>query len=57
MNEAEKGVIGCVLVDSECLYEIYDKLKPNMFSDGFCSDCFTEMLAMYDIGIRVTHVE
>jgi replicative DNA helicase len=28
-----------------------------MFSDGFCSDCFTEMLAMYDIGIRVTHVE
>lgn len=57
MNEAEKGVIGCVLVDSECLYEIYDKLKPNMFSDGFCSDCFTEMLAMYDTGIRVTHVE
>lgn len=57
MNEAEKGVIGCVLVDSECLYEIYDKLKPNMFSDGFCSDCFTEMLAMYDIGVRVTHVE
>ena len=57
MNEAEKGVIGCVLVDSECLYEIYDKLKPNMFSDGFCSDCFTEMLAMYDIGIMATHVE
>lgn len=57
MNEAEKGVIGCVLVDSECLYEIYDKLKPNMFSDGFCSDCFTEMLAMYDNGINITPIE
>ena len=57
MNEAEKGVIGCVLVDSECLYEIYDKLKPNMFSDGFCSDCFTEMLAMYDNGISITPIE
>ena len=57
MNEAEKGVIGCVLVDRECLYEIYDKLKPNMFSDGFCSDCFTEMLAMYDNGINITPIE
>lgn len=50
MTEAENGVIGCVLIDNGSLYEIYNRLKPQMFSSEFCQDAFAEMLAMYDRG-------
>lgn len=57
MTEAESGVIGCILLDEESLYSIYDKLKPEMMSDDFGQNCLTEMLAMYDRGIKISHVE
>ena len=57
MTEAESGVLGCVLIDSDSLYEVYDSLKPEMFVSEFCQDCFTEMLAMYDTGIKISVVE
>jgi replicative DNA helicase len=57
VTEAEQGIIGCILVDSECVYKLYDKLKPEMFDDKFCKDCYTEMLAMYDLGIKIATVE
>lgn len=50
MLEAEKGVIGCVLIDNDVLFKVYNILKPNMMSTEFCSDCYSEMLAMYDHG-------
>lgn len=50
MTEAENGVIGCVLIDNGSMYEIYNRLKPQMFSSEFCQDAFAEMLAMYDRG-------
>lgn len=50
MNEAEDGVIGCVLIDNESLYDVYNTLKPDMFLSDFGRDCFAEMLAMYDRG-------
>lgn len=53
MLEAEKGILGCVLIDQSCLYDIYGKLEPNMFVDEFCGDAFREMLAMYDCGKKV----
>ena len=53
MNEAESGVIGCVLIDSSSLYNVYNILKPDMFLSEFCKDCFSEMLAMYDRGEQI----
>lgn len=50
MNEAESGVIGCVLIENSSIYEVYNILKPEMFLSEFCKDCFSEMLAMYDRG-------
>lgn len=50
MNEAEQGVIGCVLIDSNSLYDVCNKLRPEMFASEFCQDCYAEMLAMYDSG-------
>lgn len=50
MTEAEIGVIGCVLIDNDSMYKVYNKLKPEMFSTEFCQDAFAEMLAMYDRG-------
>ena len=32
MTEAEIGVIGCVLIDNDSMYKVYNKLKPEMFS-------------------------
>ena len=53
MNEAEQGVIGCVLIDSSSLYDVYNTLKPEMFESEFCQDCYAEMLAMYDRGENI----
>ena len=56
MNEAEQGVLGCVLIDNSSLYDVYNKLKPDMFSSEFCQCCYAEMLAMYDIGENINIV-
>lgn len=53
MIEAERGILGCVLIDQSCLYDIYGKLEPQMFADEFCSDTYREMLAMYDCGKKI----
>ena len=50
MTEAEQGVIGCSLIDSKSLYDVYNNLKPEMFSSDFYRDCYSELLAMYDNG-------
>lgn len=53
MIEAERGILGCILIDQSCLYDIYGKLEPQMFADEFCSDTYREMLAMYDCGKKI----
>ena len=53
MNAAEQGVIGCVLIDNNSLYDVYNKLKPEMFASDFAQDCYAEMIAMYDRGESV----
>lgn len=54
MIEAEKGLLGCILIDQACLYDIYGKLEPEMFVSEFCADAYREMLAMYDCGNKIT---
>lgn len=56
MTESEVGVIGCVLIDNDSMYKVYNKLKPEMFSSEFCQDAFAEMLAMYDRGENINVV-
>ena len=53
MNTAEQGVIGCVLIDNNSLYDVYNKLKPEMFASEFAQDCYAEMIAIYDRGENV----
>lgn len=53
MNSAEQGIIGCVLIDNNSLYDVYNKLKPEMFASDFAQDCYAEMIAMYDRGENV----
>lgn len=57
MIEAERGLLGCVLVDQSCLYDIYGKLEPEMFADEFCSDTYREMLVMYDCGQKINYMD
>lgn len=57
MTEAEQGIIGSILLDDKCIGEIYGKLEPKMFSDDFGKTCFNEILAMYDTGNHISHVE
>lgn len=51
-NNIEDGIIGCILVDPECLFQIYDKIKPEMFNYAFCRNVYQKMLSLYDRGIR-----
>lgn len=53
MIESEKGIIGSVLIDKECLNEIYKDLTPEMFTDEFFRDCYETMLSMFDTGARI----
>lgn len=53
MISAEQGIIGCILMDSDCMYEIYNKIRPDMFQFDFLRDCYSECLAMYDRGDKV----
>lgn len=50
---AEKSIIGSILMDNDCMYKIYDKLKPEMFQWDFARDCYQEMLAMSDKGQNI----
>lgn len=53
MTESEKGIIGCVLYDPDCISGIYDLIKPEMFSDDFGREAYRSMLGMYDTGKTV----
>ena len=53
MIESEKGIIGCILLDSDCLNEIYRDLPIEAFTNGFNRDCYEAMLAMYDTGAPI----
>lgn len=53
MNEAEISLIGCVLMDNDSLYEVYDRLRPEMFSVDIARDCYAEILALYDRGEKI----
>lgn len=56
MTEAEVGVIGCVLIDNDSLYKVYNKLKPQMFASEFCQEAYAEMLTMYDRGENINAI-
>lgn len=47
---AENGVIGAILIEPECISEIYDLLRPEMFKSNFCRNVYTVCLQMYDRG-------
>ena len=51
-NNIEDGIIGCILVDPESLYEIYDKIKPEMFTSIFCKRVYETALSLWDRGIK-----
>lgn len=53
MIEAEKGIIGCVLLDADCLTEIYKDLPIEAFTNEFNRDCYETMLAMFDNGQHI----
>ena len=53
MIEAEKGIIGSVLIDKDCLHEIYKDLPPEAFTSEFHRDCYETMLAMFDTGAPI----
>lgn len=55
--EAERNVIGSILLDNSVLYKIYNKLKPEMFTNEFYRDTYFELLAMYDLGENINYIE
>lgn len=56
MQNAEYGLIGAILVNSDSLFHVYNKLKPWMFADDFCCECYEAVLGMYDIGEDISLV-
>lgn len=53
MIEAEKGVIGAILIDCDSISEVYGILPEDAFYDSFCRECYCECLKMFDNGVRV----
>ena len=52
-KQAESGIIGAILIDNSSLFDVYDKLKPEMFQGSFYRKVFTKMLALYDQGKKI----
>ena len=45
---AEKSVIGALLQDINCIKEIYEELKPDMFESRAYGQCYLEIMKLYD---------
>lgn len=48
MIDAEKNILGSILLDNDSIYEVYDMIKPEMFSYSFYQDCYRIMISLYD---------
>lgn len=48
----ENGIIGCILVEPESLYKVYNKITPDMFTSDFCKRVYEKALSLYDKGIK-----
>ena len=51
-NNIEDGIIGCILVDPNSLFDVYDKITPEMFTSSFCKRVYEKALSLYDRGIK-----
>lgn len=56
MLEIEKSIIGSILIDPKCIYEIYDKVQPEMFESKFCREVYQNCLVMFDKGQAIDDV-
>ena len=55
MNDmAERAVIGSLLSDTECISSVYEKLKPDMFSNALFREAYREIVKAYDVGDKIT---
>lgn len=58
MLNDEKGLIGCILYEPEyCMNLVYNKIKPEMFTNDFCQDVYMCLLKMFNNGEDITLVE
>lgn len=57
MIEAERTVIGSILLDSSVLYDLYGKLPPEAFTVDILRDAYTEILVMYDTAAPINMIE
>lgn len=48
--QAERMLIGCILIDNDSIRDIYTDIRPEMFMSGQCQMVFKAMRAMYDLG-------
>lgn len=52
MNE-ERAIIGCILIDNDCLIKCSEVLRPDMFADDFSANAYAESLALFDQGKQI----
>lgn len=50
MVENEQNILGAILMDSDVISKVYDKIKPEMFEYTFHQDTYREMIKLYDLG-------
>lgn len=50
MVENEQNILGAILMDSDVISKVYDKIKPEMFEYSFHQDTYREMIKLYDLG-------
>ena len=58
MFNDEKGLIGCILYEPDfSMNLVYNKIKPDMFTNDFCQDIYICCQKLYDNGETITAVE
>lgn len=53
----ERGVVGSLLTDIDCISKVYNRLKPEMFLNPLLRQAYEEIVKAYDMGERISIVD
>lgn len=53
MIDNEMALLGCVMLDNQIISDLFDDLKPEMFSDSECAFTYQQMISLYDDGLPI----
>lgn len=55
-RKEEQGLIGCIIIDPECLGRVYDILAPEMFTETMAQNAYNAICLLFELGEKISIV-